>query len=99
MNILKVCKVVGNVVSTKKDENIVGYKLMIVQPIDMYTLKSEGSALVAVDVVGAGEGEIVLVVAGSSARLTEMTKNKPADATICGIIDYIKIENQQTYTK
>ena len=96
---MKVCKVIGNVVSTKKDENIVGYKLMIVQPIDMHNLKPDGSPFVAVDVVGAGEEEIVLVVAGSSARLTEMTKDKPADATICGIIDYIKIDKQQTYTK
>ena len=53
----------------------------------------------AVDAVGAGEGEIVLVVAGSSSRLTELTKNRPCDATIQAIIDFIKIDGKQTYSK
>ena len=65
----------------------------------MYEFKPEGSPFVAVDAVGAGEEEIVLVVSGSSSRLTEMTKNKPADATIQAIIDYIKIDGKQTYAK
>lgn len=96
---MKVCKVVGNVVSTKKDENIKGFKLLIVQPVDMYEFKPEGSPFVAIDTVGAGEEEIVLVVSGSSSRLTEMTKDKPTDATIQAIIDYIKIDGKQTYAK
>ncbi|MHA1973808.1 MAG: EutN/CcmL family microcompartment protein [Candidatus Hodarchaeales archaeon] len=96
---MKVCRVVGNVVSTKKDENINGFKLLIVQPVDMHELKPEGTPFVAVDVVGAGEGEIVLVVSGSSSRLTTMTKDKPCDATIQAIIDFIKIDGVQTYKK
>lgn len=96
---MKVCKVVGNVVSTKKDESMTGFKLLIVQPVDMYEFKPEGNPFVAVDAVGAGEEEIVLVVSGSSSRLTEMTKDKPADATIQAIIDYIKIDGKQTYAK
>ncbi|MHA2363000.1 MAG: EutN/CcmL family microcompartment protein [Candidatus Hodarchaeales archaeon] len=96
---MRVCKVIGNVVSTKKDEKMTGFKLLIVQPVDMYEFKPEGSPLVAIDAVGAGEGEIVLVVAGSSARLTEHTKDRPADATICAIIDFIKIDGKQTFAK
>lgn len=96
---MKVCKVIGNVVSTKKDENIIGFKLLIVQPVDMYELKPEGDPFVAVDAVGSGEGEIVLVVSGSSSRLTEMTKDRPTDATIQAIIDFIKIDGKQTYAK
>ncbi|MHA1215222.1 MAG: EutN/CcmL family microcompartment protein [Candidatus Hodarchaeales archaeon] len=96
---MKVCRVLGNVVSTKKDENISGFKLLIVQPVDMHELKPEGSPFVAVDVVGAGEGEIVLVVSGSSSRLTTMTKDKPCDAAIQAIIDFIKIDGVQTYSK
>ena len=96
---MKVCKVVGNVVSTKKDESMIGFKLLIVQPVDMYEFKPVGNPFVAVDAVGAGEEEIVLVVSGSSSRLTEMTKDKPADATIQAIIDYIKIDGKQTYAK
>ncbi len=96
---MKVCKVIGNVVSTKKDENIQGFKLLIVQPVDMYELKPEGDPFVAVDAVGSGEGEIVLVVSGSSSRLTEMTKDRPTDATIQAIIDFIKIDGKQTFAK
>jgi microcompartment protein CcmK/EutM len=96
---MKVCKVIGNVVSTKKDENLNAFKLLIVQPVDMNEFKPEGSPFVAVDVVGAGEGEIVLVVSGSSSRLTAMTKDRPVDATIQAIIDFIKINGKQTYAK
>ena len=96
---MKVCKVIGNVVSTKKDDGIKGFTLLIVQPVDMYLFKPEGNPFVAVDAVGSGEGEIVLVVSGSSSRLTELTKDKPADATIQAIIDYIKIDGKQTYAK
>lgn len=96
---MKVCKVLGNVVSSNKDESIKGFKLLIVQPVDMYEFKPESSPFVAIDTVGAGEGEIVLVVAGSSARLTTTTKDKPADAAIQAIIDFIKIDGKQTYSK
>ena len=96
---MKICKVIGNVVSTKKDENLSAFKLLIVQPVDMKEFKPEGSPFVAVDAVGAGEGEIVMVVSGSSSRLTTMTKDRPVDATIQAIIDFIKIDGKQTYAK
>ena len=96
---MKICKVIGNVVSTKKDENLNAFKLLIVQPVDMREFEPEGSPFVAVDAVGAGEGEIVMVVSGSSSRLTTMTKDRPVDATIQAIIDFIKINGKQTYAK
>ncbi|PWI48632.1 ethanolamine utilization protein EutN [Candidatus Heimdallarchaeota archaeon B3_Heim] len=96
---MKVCKVIGNVVSTEKDEGIKGFKLLIVEPVDMVDLKPESAPFVAIDAVGAGEDEVVLVVTGSSSRLTAMTKDRPTDATIQAIIDFIQIKGKETYRK
>jgi len=96
---LKVCQIVGDVVSTHKSELMQGFKLLVVQPVDMYDLKPIGSPYVAVDTVGAGIGEVVLVVQGSSSRLTSLTEKKPVDAAIMGIIDYITIEGKKTFSK
>lgn len=96
---MKICEVIGNVVSTEKDEGIKGFKLLIVQPVDMIDFKPESSPFVAIDAVGAGAGELVLVVTGSSSRLTAMTKDKPSDATIQAIIDFIYINGKETYKK
>ena len=96
---MKVCKVIGNVVSTEKDESIKGFKLLIVQPVNMIDFKPESSPFVAIDAVGAGDGELVLVVTGSSSRLTSMTKDKPSDATIQAIIDFVYINGKETYKK
>lgn len=78
-------KVVGNVVSTKKEESLTGFKLMIVSLIHHKTQESMDE-IVAVDLVGAGRGEFVLIVKGSSARVA-VKKDVPVDATIIGIID------------
>jgi microcompartment protein CcmK/EutM len=83
-------RVIGTVWSTKKDENLVGSKFLIVKQLDL-NLKEKESFVVAVDSVGAGEGEIVLVASGSSARQTEFTKNKPVDAVIMAIVDKLDI--------
>ncbi len=96
---MQVCKVIVNVVSTEKDESIKGFKLLIVQPVDMTDLNVKGDPFVAIDAVGAGDGEIVLVVTGSSSRLTAMTKDRPTDATIQAIIDFILIHGKETYKK
>jgi microcompartment protein CcmK/EutM len=92
-------RVVGTVVSTCKSEKLTGVKLLVVDPVDFVQQKGEGKPLVAIDSVGAGEGEIVLVVQGSSARLTETTKDTPVDATIMGIVDYIELEGRRTFAK
>lgn len=76
-------KVVGHVVSTKKEESLTGFKLMIVNISEEEAYKS----LVAVDLVGAGCGEEVLISTGSSARAASGRPDSPIDATIVGIID------------
>ncbi len=93
------CKVVGTVVCTRKDEKLVGSKLQIVQPISMADQSADGKPLVAIDTVGAGEGEIVLVVSGSSARQTSRTQNTPVDAVIMAIVDSIEMEGKLVYRK
>ena len=78
-------QVVGSVVSTCKNEKLAGYKFMIVQPIENDKLKD--SFFVAVDGVGAGIGEKVLIATGSAARLGIQNHEAPVDATIVGIVD------------
>ena len=83
-------KVIGTVWSTKKDENLVGSKLLIVRQLNL-DFQEKSNFLIAVDSVGAGEGEIVLVASGSSARQTVITKNKPVDAVIMAIVDKLDV--------
>ncbi len=83
-------KVIGTVWSTKKDENLIGAKFLIVRQLDL-ELNDKDNFVVAVDSVGAGEGEVVLVATGSSSRQTEFTKNKPVDAVIMAIVDKLDI--------
>lgn len=78
-------KVVGSIVSTRKNERLVGSKFMIIEPIDK--MKNETGRIVAVDNVGAGIGEIVLVATGSAARIGCDMENSPIDAAIIGIVD------------
>ena len=92
-------RVVGNVVSSRKSERLIGTKLLIIEPVDFKKQKSDGRLMVAIDAVGAGVGEVVLIVQGSSARLTETTKDTPVDATIMAIVDYIELEGKQTFAK
>lgn len=83
-------RVIGTVWSTRKDENLVGAKFLIVRELDLdYTPTDK--TVVAVDSVGAGVGEIVLFAQGSSARQTTFTKNKPIDAVIMAIVDKLDV--------
>ena len=92
-------RVIGSVVSSRKSEKLVGSKLLIVDPVDFVQQKGEGKPLVAVDSVGAGEDEIVLVVQGSSARLTDASRDAPTDATIMAIVDSVEFDGRRTFTK
>lgn len=78
-------KVQGSVVSTSKNEKLVGYKFMIVQPIENNCLKDHH--FIAVDGIGAGIGETVLIATGSAARLGLDRTDAPVDAVIVGIVD------------
>lgn len=86
-------KIIGTVVSTRKDEHLVGKKILIVQPLDINN-QEIGSPEVAVDSVGAGTGEIVLVSTGSSANHVFTGGNSPIDRAIVGIIDSVEASNE-----
>ena len=89
-------KVIGHVVAAQKAPEFSGMKLLLVQPYinrDRVLVPS-GSSVVAVDSVGAGEGECVLFTQGSSARLTDRTKGAPVDAVIVGIVDTVEVDGQ-----
>ncbi len=95
-------RVTGTVVATQKVKSVVGKKLLLVQSMTVEgdppgALKPSGRLAVAVDTVGAGEGELVLVTQGSSARLTDMTSDVPTDAVIIGIIDAIQVGEKEIY--
>jgi microcompartment protein CcmK/EutM len=91
-------RVVGTVVSTNKEAELSGLKLLLVRGADVEG-NATGSLVVAIDAVGAGVGEVVLYASGSSARQTKVTQNRPVDATIMAIVDAIEHEGRQTYTK
>ena len=78
-------KVIGSVVSTRKNERLVGNKFMIIEPIS--TMKNQSSQLVAIDNIGAGIGEYVLVALGSAASIGCQMEEAPVDADIVGSID------------
>ena len=99
-----VAKVTGSVVSTQKVELMVGQKLMVVEPyrLDAQTRKSlaaTGRTFVAVDTIGAGEGDYVLITQGSSARLTDETNKLPIDTVIVGIVDTVHIDKGCVYRR
>jgi microcompartment protein CcmK/EutM len=93
--------VVGTVVATQKAEQLVGGKLLVVQDVDPVTLELKDSYTVAYDTVGCGGrgGELVLTVAGSSARLTDATGDKPVDTAIVAIIDSVEIHGRTVFPK
>jgi len=97
-------KVTGSLVSTQKVDAMTGRKLLLVEPyhLDRETggkLVGTGRALVAVDTVGAGEGEMVLITQGSSARLTPETKSLPVDTVVIGIVDSVHAAQSCVYSK
>ncbi len=87
-------EVVGNVWATRKNESLNGLKLMVVKRIDSYK-STESERFVAVDFVGAGIGDKVLVTTGSSARIAMDNPDSPVDATIVGIIDEVEVMGKE----
>jgi microcompartment protein CcmK/EutM len=92
-------RVIGNVVSTNKEPKIKGIKFLLIEKINPSTMQGEKDYLVAMDCVGAGKGEIVFYVAGSSARMTKVTEGKPSDVAIISIVDSIEIDGKYIYQK
>ena len=93
-----ICRVVGNVVSTIKDEKLSGRKILIVREA---TTENElvGKPIAAIDTVDAGIGDLVLIAQGSSARQTTSTKDTPTDAVIMAIIDELAVDGKITFKK
>jgi len=91
-------EVVGSVVSTRKDEQLESFKLLVVQVRD-HSKQPKDQYVVAVDAVGAGTGDLVLYATGSSARQTTTTKDKPCDAVVMAIVDSWDVGGDNVYEK
>jgi ethanolamine utilization protein EutN len=96
-------RVTGSVVATHKVASMTGHKLLTVEPLRVDPgsrdrLVSTGRTFVVVDTVGAGQGEMVLIVQGSSARMTSETEKLPVDAVIVGIVDTVNVENRTIFS-
>lgn len=95
---MKIGRVIGKVVATRKSGNLDGKSLLVVSYLD-HELQDTNKTAACVDTVNAGEGEIVLLCSSSSARLTETTREVATDNTIIAIIDTISAEKKTIYTK
>lgn len=96
-------KVTGSVIATHKVGSMTGSKLLTVEPLRVdpasrAQLVGTGRTFVCVDTVGAGEGQLVLIVQGSSARLTPETEKLPIDAAIIGIVDTVHVEDRTIFS-
>jgi microcompartment protein CcmK/EutM len=91
-------RVVGTLVSTRKDERLSGLKFLVVKDLSL-ELAEPGSGVVAADAVGAGVGEVVLYATGSSARQTALTEGRPVDAAIMAIVDSFDVGGVEKYRK
>ncbi len=99
-----IARVTGSVVCTQKVGSMTGHKLLVVEPYRLEekkrsTLATTGRTFIAVDTIGAGQDDFVLIVQGSSARLTPETKELPIDAVIIGIVDSVHIEKKNIYDR
>lgn len=95
---MKLGRIVGTVVASQKEEALDGFRLYLVEDLSL-AIAGRGSFVVAVDVVGAGVGEVVLYATGSSARMTPETRDRPVDAVVMAIVDSVEAEGTVRYTK
>lgn len=99
-----VAKVTGSVVSTQKVDSMTGQKLLVVEPYRLEpkergSMVTTGRTFIAVDALGAGVGDMVLITQGSSARFTQETGKLPIDCVIIGIVDTVSIEKNNVYKR
>ena len=90
---MRIGKVIGNIWATRKEEKLSGLKLLIIQPVNIVTKELDGAPLVSADIIGAGVGETVIFVSGSSARGAVGDVQTPVDATVVGIVDDLEIDS------
>ncbi|MBP8000330.1 MAG: EutN/CcmL family microcompartment protein [Chloroflexi bacterium] len=91
-------KVIGTLVATQKEESLNGLKFLVVRRLTVDSQDTSGY-VVAVDAVGAGVGEVVMVASGSSARQTRITDKRPCDAVIMAIVDTWEVDGVEKYRK
>lgn len=91
-------RVIGTVVATRKEAELSGLTFLLLQTTDSDG-QAKGAFVVAADAVGAGVGDLVMYCAGSSARQTSVTRDRPVDATIMGIVDLVEDQGRIAYRK
>lgn len=97
---MRVARVVGQVVSTAKPDSIAGRTILLLNDIDPREPDADAAATyAAVDLIGAGRGEVVLVATGSAARMDSATADAPVDAAAIGIVDSLVVDSAVTYEK
>ena len=94
-----IARVIGTAISTIKDPKVQEDKLLILQQTDQTGTQKIGKPYVAVDLVDAGEGELVLTDHGSSARQTYLTKDCPVDAVVMAVIDHLEVDGEVVFRK
>lgn len=96
-------KVTGSLVATQKTAAMVGFKLLVVEPFRLdekrNRLVTTGRTFIAVDTLGAGEDDFVLITQGSSARMTPETKELPVDTVVVGIVDSVHVDEKRVYSR
>jgi microcompartment protein CcmK/EutM len=95
---MMIARVIGTVVSTRKEPTLDGLRLLVCQPVNAAGEKA-GATVVAADAVGAGVGEMILYATGSSARQTVATNNRPVDAVVMAIVDHWEVGGEYKYRK
>ena len=95
---MNLARVAGTLVATQKEVTMTGSKFLLLERINE-KLEALGEFLVAIDAMGAGEGEVVLYASGSSARQTNLTKDRPVDAVIMAIVDSFAIGGKTVFKK
>ena len=95
---MKIGKVIGKIVSTRKEGKVDGLPILVVSYLDE-TLKDTGKTSACIDTVNAGAGDVVVLCASSSARMTERTKGVATDNTIVGIVDAVSVGSTTIYKK
>jgi len=91
---MKIAKVLGNIWATRKEERLAPFKLLILQPINVIDGSPDHAPMVAIDIIGAGVGETVIYVGGSSARSASGNTSNPIDASVVGIVDDFDIDTK-----
>jgi microcompartment protein CcmK/EutM len=91
-------KIIGTVVASRKEPELEGLRFMLVRELDA-AMQATGKSIVAIDAVGAGPGEVVLFAAGSSARQTRVTQNRPVDHVIMAVVDLVEVGGETRYNK